>query len=157
MSDQTIIRNGNLMSYGSIIFKIDGDVYTGFTKVNYADKRERALGYGGGKAQGPRGRTRGKYTPEPVTVTMFRDSASRVREALAVAAGTGSYGDYEFEIEVTYEEAGDAGVQTDTIERCVWVGNSTSNEEGPDPLMTEIEFSCMFIRYNGLTLFDETA
>ncbi len=49
------------------------------------------------------------------------------------------------------------GVVTDTLERCVVTKVNHPNDEGPDGLMTEFEAQVMFIRHNGLTLFDESA
>jgi hypothetical protein len=40
------------------------------------------------------------------------------------------------------------------ISGCVITGNSSSDEESPDPLKEEIEIDCMAIRRNNLTLFD---
>ena len=36
----------------------------------------------------------------------------------------------------------------------MWTGNSSSDEESPDPLKEEIEIDAMLIRRNGLVLFD---
>jgi hypothetical protein len=153
MGDQVRI-NGNQQSWGSIVLKIDGDRYYGFTGITYGDKRERVKSYGMGRHQAPRGRSRGKYSTDPVKLTGWKASIQTLREALAAKSANGlSYGDVEFEIVIQFIETGD-NPQTVEIARCVFVGNSTSDEESADSLKEEIEIDCMAIRRNGLTLFD---
>lgn len=155
MADQIRVNN-NQFSWGSIILKLNDDRFYGFTGITYADKRERVKGYGMGRHQAPRGRSRGKYTTDPVKLTGFKSSIAAFRAALAAQATDGkSYGDVEFEILVQYVETGE-DPQDVEIERCVWTGNSTSEEEGADPLKEEIEIDCMLIRRNGATLFDDS-
>lgn len=146
--------NGNQISWGSIILKIDSDRYTGFTSVSFADKRERVKAYGMTKHHAPRGRSRGKYTIEPVKLVGWKSSVQQLREALAsLAPDKISYGDVEFQIVVQYVEADELPLTVE-IDRCVWGGNSSSDEESADPLKEEIELDAMLIRRNGLVLFD---
>lgn len=146
--------NGNQLSWGSIRLKVGGDVYTGFTAISYADKRERVTAYGMGRHHAPRGRSRGKYSTEPVKLTGWKSSVQAIRAALAAQASDGkSYGDVEFTIAVQYIEADETPMNV-SIERCVFTGNSSSDEENPDPLKEEIEISCLYIRRNELVLFD---
>ena len=44
----------------------------------------------------------------------------------------------------------------DELDRCVYVGTTSGNEEGPDPSKEEVKIDCMLVRWNGLTLFDNT-
>jgi hypothetical protein len=153
MSDQIRV-NGNQLSWGSIVLKLDQDVFTGFTGISFADKRERVKAYGQGRHHAPRGRSRGKYTIEPVKLTGWKTSVQIFRTQLAARSPDGkSYGDVEFQIIVQYVETGEIPL-TVAIERCVWVGSSSSDEESPDPLKEEIEIDAMLIRRNGLVLFD---
>lgn len=155
MADEIRV-NGNQLSWGSIVCKIDQERYHGFTSIGYGDSRERVKGYGMGRHQAPRGRSRGKYTPDPVALKGAKSSVQALRKALAARSADGkSYGDVEFEIVVQYIEADETPITVE-IERCVWTKNTTSEEEGPDPLSEEIEIDCMLIRRNGLTLFDES-
>lgn len=154
MSDEIRV-NGNLHSWGSIKIKVAGDLYTGFTAISYADARERAKGHGMGRHHAPRGRSRGKYTTEPVQLTGFKDTIQQLRKALADANDGVSYGDTEFQIIVQYVEA-EATPITVELDRCVWTKNSSSEEENPDPLKEDVEFDCMLIRRNGLVLFDNS-
>lgn len=153
MSDQIRV-NGNQLSWGSIVLKLDQELFTGFTGISFADKRERVKAYGQGRHHAPRGRSRGKYTIEPVKLTGWKSSVQIFRTQLAARSLDGkSYGDVEFQVIVQYVEADETPL-TVAIERCVWAGNSSSDEENPDPLKEEIELDAMLIRRNGLVLFD---
>jgi hypothetical protein len=153
MADQIRV-NGNMHSWGSIIVKIDGDRFYGFNSISYGDKRERVKGYGMGRHQAPRGRSRGKYTTDPVKLGGPKSTIQALRAQLAARASDGkSYGDVEFEIVTQYVESGETPMTVE-IERCVITANITNDEEGPDPLKDEVEIDCMLIRRNGLTLFD---
>lgn len=155
MSDQIRI-NGNQLSWGSIKVKLDGQPYYGFTSLTYGDKRERVKAYGMGKHQAPRGRSRGKYSTDPVKLGGPKSSIQALREALAAKSEDGvSYGDVEFEVIAQYFESSELGI-TVQCERCVFVANSSSEEEGADPLKEEIELDTMKIYRNGLTLFDSS-
>lgn len=156
MPDQIRI-NGNAHSWGSIILKIDGDRYHGFNSISYADKRERVMVYGMGRHHAPRGRTRGKYSCEPVKIGGPIGSAEAFRAMLGLRAVGGiAIGDVEFTITVQYIEIGTEIPITDVLNRCCLVGNSGSREENPDPLRDELEFSCFTILRNGRMLFDPT-
>lgn len=153
MSDQIEV-NGSQFSWGSIEVKLDGEVFTGFTKIAYGDSRERTKAYGMGRHHAPRGRSRGKYATDPVQLTGWKGSVQTLREALASKSADGnSYGDVEFEITVSYIEADETPMLVE-IRRCVWAKSAASNEEGPDPLSEEIEIDCMFIVRNGKTLYE---
>jgi hypothetical protein len=146
--------NGNQFSWASVRLKIAGEPFHGFTSINYADKRERVKAYGMGRHHAPRGRSHGKYTTEPVKLVGWKSSVQELRALLASQAADGkSYGDVEFPISLQYIEA-DETPMIISIERCVWTGNSTADEENPDPLKEEIEIDCMYIRRNELVLFD---
>lgn len=153
MADQITV-NGNQISWGSIVLKLRSQRFYGFTGISFADKRERVKGYGQGRHHAPRGRSAGKYSVENVKLTGWKASVQQLRQELAVGSLVpGGYGDTEFEIDVQYIEPDEIPIQV-VIERCVWAGNSTSDEESPDPLKEEIELDTMLIRRNGLVLFD---
>ncbi len=154
MSDETRV-NGNQLSWGSITIKIDEQKYFGFTAITFGDKRERVYAWGINRSQAPRGRSRGKYTPEPVQLTGWKGSTQQVLQALADAAGGESYGDFEFQIIVEYFEADDTPITVE-LEACVVVGVTASEEEGADPLKEELEINTMRVRRNGLVLFDNS-
>lgn len=147
--------NGNIVSWGSVIVKINGERFHGFTSVSYNDKRERVKAYGMGKHQAPRGRSRGKYSTDPVKLAGPKSTFQAMRKALAALSSDGiSYGDVEFQIVVQYVETDESESQTVELEDAVWMSNGSNEEESPDPLKEECEFDIMKIRRNGLVLFD---
>jgi hypothetical protein len=155
MADQVRV-NGNVVSWGSIVLKIGSDRFHGFTSISYGDKRERVHQYGMGKHQAPRGKSRGKYTVQPVKIGGPKSSVQAAREQLAALSSDGvSYGDVEFEIDLQYIEANELPMQVN-IEGCTWEENTSSEEESSEALKEE--FSClpMKIRRNGLVLFDNS-
>lgn len=154
MAGDQILINGNQLSWGSIVLKVDGDRYYGFNSLSYGDKRERVKAYGMGPAHKARGRTRGKYTTDPVKLGGAKSSFQLLRAGLAAKSANGkSYGDVEFEIVAQYVETDETPITVE-INGCLWTANVTSEEESPDPLKEEIEIDCMTILRNGLTLFD---
>lgn len=155
MSD-LIMVNGNGLTWGSIVAKVAGDPVYGWTGITVSDKRERVKGWGLGRHQAPQRRSRGKYTPENIKLTGYRAAVADLRKRLQEAAPAGqSYGDVEFQIVLTYFETDELPLIV-VAERCVWVGNSFSDEEGAELLKEEVEIDPMFIRRNGATLFDNS-
>lgn len=152
MSDQIRV-NGNVHSWGSIAVRVNGIPFWGFNAIGYGDARERSKVYGMGAHQAPRGRTRGKYNVDPVTLSGPMTSAEALRNALA-AAGGGSYGDGIAQITLQYIEAFDFPPITVLLRDCVWVKSSVSHAEGSDAMVEDIEFDCMAIFRNGKTLYD---
>ena len=148
--------NGNQLSWGSLILKVDDERFTGFTDISFGDKRTRVKAYGSARHHAPIGRSRGKYEIDPVKITGWKWAVQVLRKGLAARADDGvSYGNVEFEVFVQYvdDSQGPLNVQ---IERCVWQSNATSDTESPDPLKEEFECDPMLIRRNELTLFDST-
>lgn len=155
MADEIRV-NGNVHSWGSITVKVDGDPFHGFTSIGYGDARERSKVYGMGRHHAPRGRTRGKYTTDPVTIKGPKSSVDALCAALAQRSTSGtSYGDVPFQIVVQFTETEETPITVE-IEDCVITKISASHEEGPDVLVDEIEADCMKIRRNGKVLFDES-
>lgn len=161
MADQVRI-NGNTHSWSSIVAKVEGERFYGFTSVSFGDKRERVKGYGMGRHHAPRSRSAGKYSTDPVKLVGPKSTMQALRASLAARAADGkSYGDTEFELTVQYVEPSNTipGGETPIhviLQRCVITANISSDEEGPDPLKEEVEIDCMAIQRNGLTLFDSS-
>jgi len=153
MSDAIRVNN-NQHSWGSITFKLNGERYTGFTAISFGDKRTRVKAYGMGRHHAPRGRSKGKYETDPVKVTGWKSSVHALRVALAKVSLDGkSYGDVEFQGLVQYIERDDTEITVE-LDRLVWMSNTTSDEESPDPLKEDFELDVMLIRRNDLVLFD---
>lgn len=155
MADQIRV-NGLQHEWADIIVKIGGDRFHGFTAISYADKLEVGKSYGMGRHHGPRGRTRGKYSTEPVKLTGPKSTMLALRQALAAASpDKTTYGLVVFQITVQAVAPGDVAIN-DVIEDCRYIGTTASHEESPDPLQEEVELDCMRIRRNGLTLFEDS-
>lgn len=153
--DDGISVNGVDYSWGSIVFKCNGAVFSGFTKIAYSDKRTRTKGYSAGKHQAPTHRSRGKYEADPVKVTGYLDELQAFRAWLAQQSADGiSYGNVEFQGCIQYEER-DVLHQVDLVD-LVWFEESAAHEENADLLMQEVSFDPMRILRDGLTLFDAT-
>lgn len=155
MNGDRIRVNGNVLSWGSLVAKIDGHVLFGWTVLNYEQAREREHVWGMGAHQAPQGRTRGKYTPGPVAMTGRKSSVAALKQHLADKSGIGSYGDAEFDIVLQGVEEDETPI-TVVISRCVITKVTANHQEGSEALAEDLEISCMSIRENGLTLFDAT-
>ena len=152
----TIQVNGNQYSWGSIILKVGDDRLYGFTGISFGDKRTRVKAHGSDKSGAPRGRSRGKYETDEGKLTGWKSSIQALRAALAAQAADGvSYGNTEFNITVQYIEDDETPMTVELI-RCTIAGDTTSDEEGPDPLKDEIGLDYMYVKRNGLTLFDNS-
>jgi hypothetical protein len=153
--------NGNAYSWGSIRFKLDGERYFQISEITYADKRERVLFHGMGTHQAPTARSRGKYVPEPVKIKCLKETGANIRAALSALNDTGgtSYGNAVFPMILQYAETQIGGILKVTdvgFFDCVYVGTNSTESEGPDPLMEEIELQPMRIKRDGKTLYDDT-
>ena len=151
MSDPITV-NGNVHSYGSLVFKLDGDRYYGFTSVSFNDKRSRKKVYGMNKSHKPRGRSKGKYEVEAVKVKGFVSSVQSLIDDLAARSADGKdYGSYEFSGTLQYIESGETPRNVEFV-RCVVVAVSDSVEETDEGLQTEFEIDVMEILRNGKSL-----
>jgi len=151
--DDKLRINGNQVSWGSLILRReDGSVITGFTGLNYSQKRERVKGYGAGRHHAPRSRSRGKYSAE-AKITCWKSTAEEIRASLD--DGTGNYGDTEFMLIADYAEADEVPITVELF-GCVIGGEDDNDEEQPDPLKEEIAIDVMYIKKNGRTLFDNS-
>ncbi len=148
--------NGNQYSWSSIELRIDDEPFYGFTSISYSQKRERVKAYGTGAHHAPRGRSAGKYSAE-AKLTGWKSSIQALREALAAKASDGvSYGNVEFQVVVQYVEDGSEDPITVEIVDCVIASEDSSEEENPDPLKEDLGLDVMYLKKNGLTLFDNS-
>lgn len=145
--------NGNQLSWGSITVKIGNERVYGLTSVGYGEKLEVVLTYGMGKAHAPRGRTRGKYVPEPLKLGGAKSTIQSIRDKLKAQSGSNSYGITEFEVVIQHFESEETPIQVEA-HRCRYVGTTVQDEESADPSKEEIECSVMSYAINGATLFE---
>jgi hypothetical protein len=147
--------NGNAVSYGSIRVKFDGETFYGFTELTYGHKRERTYLWGMNKSQAPRGRSRGKYIPDPVKLKGPKSSCEALRTKLALRSpGGDSYGDTEFMIVAQYVEAGEPEMHVQ-ITNCVIAAETETNSEGSEVMLEELEIMPMRVFKNGRSLYSE--
>lgn len=156
MAGDAVRVNGRQIDWGSVRLRINGTPYYGFTAIEFSDGLEVSHAYGAGRHRGPRGRTAGKYMPEPLVLTCWRSTTKQIREDLAAEASDGrSYGSVIIPISVQYIEPDDAEVSVDA-EECKLIKIETSDEEGPDGLSDKLTFHVMRYRFDGLTQFDSS-
>jgi hypothetical protein len=147
--------NGNQYEFGSLIAKINGEPFAGLTGLKYSQKRERVKAYGTGRHRTPRGRTAGKYSAE-ASVTLWKSSAQELYRMLAALSQDGtSYGNIEFQIVAQYIESDETPITVELF-RCVIAGEDADDQESADPLKEEIALDVMYIKKNGLTLYDNS-
>jgi hypothetical protein len=154
MADATRI-NGKQISWPSLKLTIGGESFTGVTSIGYADSLEVVKAYGMGRSHGPRGRSAGKYSVEPLTMTVWASTAQAIRALLAEQSPTGAIGGAVVPIVLQYVEPDDTTITVE-FEDARYTKATIANEEGADALSEDLEFDVMRIRRNGLTLFDES-
>jgi hypothetical protein len=152
MSDAVLI-NGLQHSWTSTECKIDGEKYAGLTKISWEQSIEEAMSRGQGPF--PRGRSRGRYVPGTVSITMAKSSAQALKVALAAKSRSGrAWGTVIFPITLQYLEPGDTPITVEFVD-CRLLKSTSANEEGADPSQEDLEISAMRILENGLTAMDE--
>ena len=155
MSDALRV-NGLAYGWGSCVFKLADQRFTGITSIDYEDKLETAMLYGATRDQAPVGQTGGKYVPGEVSVTMRKDSAKAFLAALASRSRDGkSIGQVYFEGVVQYIEPDDTP-HTHLLHRMRCTGIKNSAKEGSDPLTVELGMTTQAIERDGITLYDQT-
>lgn len=155
MADQVRI-NGNMHGWSSTIFRVAGTRFWGFKSIDYGDKRERVKAYGMGRHYGPRGRTAGKYTTDPLKIKVFSGSAQELRNLIAALAVDGtSIGNVNVPMTLQLVEFDDTPLFVE-FDRCALAGITSSHEESTEPAAEDWEFDVMLIRRNGQTLYDTT-
>ncbi len=147
--------NGNLIGWGSHIFKVDGERVIGVTAIGWDQTRERAFGWGMNRAHAPIAATAGKYTPGMVKLTIYKHTADALRDRFAAAADDGvSYGNPRLPMFLQYVE-GDK-VSTVEFDEAAIQKDGGNDEENPDPTKEEWEMQVMRIKVNGKTLYDSS-
>lgn len=156
MSDLLFV-NGNLYSWSSTIFTIGTERFTGLTSVSYGQKRARTHGWGMSKAHKPRGRTAGKYTPEPLKIKCYPDTAQDIRTYLRSLSTDGrSYGNVSVDASLQLYEPTLGEIYRLFIGAAL-ESETQSHEESADAVQEEWEFSIMAIMTDGLgTLYDSS-
>ena len=154
MSDQKRV-NGNLFSKASCTLKVDGEVFEGWSTIEYGDKVEAPFAYGAAKHAGPRGTTEGRYTPDPLVIGWHADTAKDVRAKLAQLATDGaSIGKPRVLITLTIDE--ELGVQFVEFEGCRLreIGNSV--DDSAEAVIEKHTFQTLRVKRDGQTIYDQS-
>lgn len=149
--------NGNDLSWGSCTIRIGGARIYGPEEIDFGDKRVRNLVWGMDRAQAPRARTRGEYQPDEGRILVPMSSAVLMRQALAAAIGSTSYGDAEFLIDLQWREFGNAPFNAVQLIDTVITADKASAKRGPDVQYEEFGIQYKKIKRNGLTLYSADA
>lgn len=155
MAGDSVRINGLQIGWASVKFKVNGNPYRGITAIEYADGVEASYAWGTGRHFAPRGRTAGKYTPEPFVVTAFKSTAGAIRKDLNEQANGRGVSSVSVPIVLQYVEKDDAVITVEALESRL-MKNEGSDEEGPDALTEKLTFMPMRIKRNGIALYDTT-
>lgn len=147
--------NGVQFGWSSLKLKIDGEPFTGIKSIDYGDSVEQGLAYGMGRHFAPRGRTRGKYVPDPLVIEAFEASAQEIENLLDKKAGGRGIANVPVTIVIQFIERDETPVTVEALE-CTFVKNEVALAEGPDPSTRKITFQPMRYRRNGVALYDTT-
>lgn len=154
MADLQLV-NGVQISWGSLKFKLDGTPYWGITSVAYGDAMEVAKSYGIGRHMGPRGRSAGKYTPDPLVLSVATATAEEIRAQLAQQSPSGnSFGRPIVPAVLQYVELDETPITVE-FEQVRLVKCSVSHQEGAETLNEDLEFDVMRLRRNARVLWDD--
>lgn len=137
------LTNGVRHSFASIELKLAGQIFLGFTAINYSRTRSRGLG-------------RGAH-PDPLFKTRGENEYSADCELflaefmafLKAAKGGGSiqgYGDVQFDVIVTYQEEGFDPI-VDELIGCSIDSTEASNGTGTDPTVRSVDLNPLKIRF----------
>lgn len=146
--------NGFAFGWASVRLKIDAELFSGGTDIEYGDGVEQSQQYGMGKHYGPRSRTRGKYSCKPFVYTCPSATAREIRRQIAAKAGTKGISNYQFPIMLQLIEPDDGDIVTNEFLECTLVDNEGSHSEGPDALMEKLTFQPLRMKRNDIALYD---
>lgn len=155
MSDQVLV-NGNLLSRASCTLKMNGEPFYAWQTIEFGDKRERAYGYGANRSYKPLGKTKGKYTPDPLVIGFLEHASKAVLDSLGKLASDGkSVGEPSVLWTLSIDEPGVASVLNE-IEGCTLAELSASVEETAEGIVEKLTFMPMGVKRNGLSLYDQS-
>lgn len=144
---QVPLVNGVVYSFQHITLNIAGiEITGGFKEINYNRKRNRTMVRS--NSPDPVGKTLGEneYT---CTAVVYLSWWNAVVSAITQTIGSTGWGDFPFDIFVSYRNNG-FDPFTDSIQNCTLDSGEASQSAGTDPLMRTIDFSPTKILYNGV-------
>lgn len=152
MADDTVRIRGKAFSAGSVVLKIAGLRLTGWSSIDWDQKRERKMVGPQDETQAPDALTRGKTTPGVLKLTMRRETAQLLKEHLASMAGSTSYGDAEgWGTTLQYIEGTKKPIVNEFRNQW-WSSGGGSEKDGVDESNEAVELGFLQLLENGLTL-----
>ena len=137
------MANGARASFVSIELKLKGQVFCGFTKIDYKRERERTDLYGNNVD--PLGKTRGSNKFEGSCDLYLAEFIAFI---MSVLGGPG-YGDVFFGVDVTYSENGSDLVH-DQLIGCTLDSTEASQAQGNEGLKRGVNLHPLKILFNGI-------
>jgi hypothetical protein len=143
--------NNTIYSWGSMIFRIDGQAKRGLVAADWEQVRERKLVHDNAPNQKPVGKTIGRYEVKSLSMKLLTDEWDALTTYLTTT-GLGSYGDAEFTFMIQSNELGLAPL-TVIGTGCNITSEKEATEEGIEENLTEIGITCMSLTRNGKRLW----
>ena len=136
------------VSFGHIQMLLAGFPIMAFTGITYGRVRSREMLYG--PNADPLGKSLGTNAYKcslELYFSQFNQAISQLVLAGAIDP-TVTYGDFQFDINVTYNAPG-FGVVTDIIAGCTWDSSEADNPQSNAALKRKVELSPLKIYFNG--------
>jgi hypothetical protein len=147
-----VFINGLGFDFNATRVTIDDEEYVGVTAIDYKPERSPGIGYG--THPQPIVYTDGQIN-NTASITMIKDTASKVRQKLASKAIAGqSWMSVRFDITVTYEKNG-LDLTTDYIIQARVVSPENSHSNGTDALGETWTLNPIDIKLDGLSSVDD--
>lgn len=157
--DPSVLLNGVAYGFNSCRFTIlSSDLYfKGSSELSFEEKRTRAKQWGAQRSGIPLSRTSGKYEPGDVKWKLPVKFVNSLKAALAsYAKDSVSYGNVVFNGLLQFIEPTDETPHSIAFFDLAISAIASSFTEGPDGLMQEVTFDCMYIMTDGLSLADRS-
>lgn len=141
------VIQGRRFSWPSVELKSFGQIYTGYTSINWKQgvKSTKVMAAGAY----PVGRTLGEYEASGDIEWLVQD-AQLFKAMLAARHPTGSYALVPFDLALTMSE--DAKTDTITLVQCRIEEEDVGASRGPDAITEKWTLSIMWILKNGLRM-----
>jgi hypothetical protein len=152
VADDTVRIRGKAFSAASVVLRVAGLRLSGWSAIDWDQKRERKMVFPQDETQEPDAITKGKTTPGVLKITMRRETAQLVKEHLASKAGSTSYGDAEgWGTTLQYVEGTKKPVVLEFRNQW-WASGAGSEKDGIDESNENVELGFLKLLENGLTL-----
>lgn len=139
--------NGHEVSFCSIEFKVDGEVFPLIKALNYKEELEIPKAYGTSSRPLARGKGQRKFSGD---VEIYRKDWNRLLVKLT-NNGTIGFSEAAWDLSVAFAETalGSDEVVTDQLVGCRFHSPDFSNAEGVELATVKLQLDLMAIKYNG--------